>query len=170
MIYMRNALSARCALLAVVIAMGTGGLSTTSAAEEQATAQPEINYATGDPASWPEELEATIAAPDNHKILLENDEVRVLEVSLAPGQTEPLHFHRWPSVLHILEAGEWIDRDAEGNVLFDSRETSVSYPMTMWKGPEAPHSPVNLSTDKWIRLIRVELKKGVSPDAVTIGD
>ncbi len=119
----------------------------------------QINYVTGDPATWPAELEATVAAPDNHKILLENERVRVLEVTLGPGEVEPLHFHRWPSVLHIVQADEWIDRDAQGNVIFDSRAgPPLHLPLTMWKGPEAPHSPVNLSDSVEVRLIRVEIK------------
>ena len=126
----------------------------------------QINYLTGDPATWPAELEATVAAPENHKVLLENDRVRVLEVTLAPGKVEPVHFHRWPSVLYIQQAGEWIDRDAEGNVIFDSRKgPPLELPLTMWKGPEAPHSPVNLSDSVEIRLIRVEIK-----DATGDGD
>lgn len=122
----------------------------------------QINYVTGDPATWPAELEATVAAPDNHKILLENERVRVLEVTLRPGEVEPLHFHRWPSVLHILQADEWIDRDAKGNMIFNSRAgPPLQLPITMWKGPEAPHSPVNLSDSVDVRLIRVEIKDDV---------
>lgn len=118
-----------------------------------------IDYATGDPATWPEELEATIAAAGNHTILFENDQVRVLEVTLAPGEVEPLHFHRWPSVLYLQQAGDWIDRDADGNVIFDSRELPpMTFPVTLWKGPEAPHSPVNLSNEMTVRLVRVEIK------------
>jgi len=137
--------------------------ATTDAGDDRTTSEvvetSSINYVTGDPSTWPEALEATVAAPDNHKILLENDEVRVLEVTLAPGETEPLHFHRWPSVLHIQEAGQWMDRDADGNVIMDTRDMPpMPLPLTMWKEPEAPHSPVNLSDDIWIRLIRVELK------------
>lgn len=125
-----------------------------------------IGYVTGDPADWPDHLEAVVAAPDNHKVLLENEHVRVLEVSLAPGEVEPLHFHRWPSVLHITQAGEWIDRDADGNVIFDSRNVpAMTYPLTMWKGPEAPHSPVNLSDDIEVRLLRVEIKPQHSSEA-----
>ena len=122
-----------------------------------------LDYLTGDPDTWPPELEATVAAPDNHKVLLENDQVRVLEVSLAPGAVEPTHFHRWPSILYIQQAGDWQDRDAEGNVIFDSREhPPMQFPFTMWKEAEAPHSPVNLSKDTWIRLVRVEIKGGAA--------
>lgn len=119
-----------------------------------------IDYKTGDPTTWPAELDAVIAAPGNHKILLENDQVRVLEVTLAPEEREPLHHHKWPSVLYIQEAGDFIDYDSDGKVIFDSRKTPepLTFPLTMYKGPEAPHAPVNLSKTTPIRLIRVEIK------------
>ena len=53
-----------------------------------------INYKTGNPANWPANLDAVRAARNNHKILLENDQVRVLEVYLAPEEKEPLHHHK----------------------------------------------------------------------------
>jgi hypothetical protein len=40
------------------------------------------------------------AAPQNHKLLFENDKVRVLEVTVQSGVREPLHAHRYPSVLY----------------------------------------------------------------------
>ncbi|PWK17754.1 cupin domain-containing protein [Xanthomarina spongicola] len=123
--------------------------------------QQTINYKTGNPADWPKELDAVVAAPKNHKILLENDSVRVLEVSLAPGEVEALHHHQWPSVLYIQEAGDFIDYDGDGNVIFDSRNLPepLTLPLTMYKNPEAPHSVVNLSETETIRLIRVEMKQ-----------
>lgn len=120
-----------------------------------------LTYQTGNPADWPPELDAVIAAPENHKILLENDHVRVLEVTLAPGELEPLHHHRWPSALHITEAGHFIDRDGAGNVILDTRQMDgpLPLPLTMWKEAEAPHSVENLSSTETIRLIRVEMKQ-----------
>ncbi len=119
-----------------------------------------IDYKTGDPANWPAELDAVIAAPENHKILLENDKVRVLEVTLAPGENEPLHHHKWPSVLYIQEAGDFIDYDKDGKVIFDTRKLPepLTFPLTMQKDSEAPHAVVNLSGTTPIRLIRVEIK------------
>ncbi len=39
------------------------------------------------------------AAPDTHKLVFENEFVRVLEVSVpAAGSTVPMHHHRWPSL------------------------------------------------------------------------
>ena len=67
--------------------------------------QQTYSYKTGDPADWPKNQDAVVAAPKNHKILLENEKVRVLEVTVAPGEVEPIHHHQWPSVLYVMEAG-----------------------------------------------------------------
>jgi hypothetical protein len=118
-------------------------------------------YKTGNPADWPKDQDAVASAPNNHKILLENDKVRVLEVTLAPKELEAIHHHQWPSVLYIMEAGDFIDRDGEGNVIMDSRKIPepLVFPLTMYKNPEAPHSVENLSDTITIRLIRVEMKQ-----------
>ncbi len=118
-------------------------------------------YKTGNPADWPKDQDAVISAKKNHKILLENDSVRVLEVTVLPGETEAVHHHQYPSVLYFMDAGDFIDRDGEGNVILDTRKLSspLKFPLTMWKSPEAPHSVENLSKTKTIRLIRVEIKK-----------
>ena len=109
--------------------------------------------------AWPQSTDAVAAAPDNHHVLLENDHVRVLDVVVPPHTKEPVHAHCSPSVLYITEASAFIDHDEIGKVLLDTRElkTPLTFPMTMWKEPEAPHSVENLS-DKPLHLIRVELK------------
>ena len=129
----------------------------------QAATKPNANlpYKTGNPSDWPKESDALIAAPKNHKLLMENDRVRVLDVIIEPGETENVHSHRWPSVLYIISAGDFVDRDGEGHVIFDTRtlKTPLQMPLTMWKEPEAPHSAENLSKTTTIHLIRVEIKK-----------
>ena len=109
---------------------------------------------------WPDSLDAVVAAPGNHKVLLENDRVRVLEVIIKPREKEPVHAHRWPSVLYIDRAGDFRDYDDKGNIVFDSRKAQepIKYPVTQWLGPQSPHAVENLS-DETIHLIRVELKK-----------
>jgi hypothetical protein len=117
-------------------------------------------YGKGNPADWPKDKDALIAAPRNHKVLLENDKVRVLDVTVAPGEVEAVHSHRWPSVLYFMAAGDFVDRDASGKVIFDSRtlKTPLVFPLTMYKEPEAPHSVENLSTTVTLHLVRVEMK------------
>lgn len=117
-------------------------------------------YGKGNPADWPKDKDAVAAAPTNHKVLLENDKVRVLDVKVAPGEVEAVHSHQWPSVLYILEAGDFVDRDAKGTVIFDTRslKTPLTFPLTMFKEPEAPHSVENLSKTVTLHLVRVEMK------------
>ena len=114
-----------------------------------------------DPEDWEANLDAVIAAPKNHKILMENDKVRVLEVTIAPGETEEVHHHQWPSVLYIQEAGDFIDYDSNGKIIVDTRliKPALKFPMTMWKDSEGAHSVQNLSKTITIRLIRVEMKQ-----------
>ena len=56
------------------------------------------NVVASDPATWDPDLDAVVAAPKHHKVLFENARLRVLEVTLAPQDEEPVHHHRWPSV------------------------------------------------------------------------
>jgi len=37
------------------------------------------------------DLDGPIAAPDHHRVVFENDRVRVLETVVRPGDTTPLH-------------------------------------------------------------------------------
>src|SRR6266545_1567188 len=52
---------------------------------------------------WPDSLDAVVAAPGSHRVVLENETTRVLEVTIAPGEREPQHTHRWPSVMVVLQ-------------------------------------------------------------------
>src|ERR1700692_4580669 len=78
-----------------------------------------VTTANADPQSWPwpDSLDALAAAPDHHRLLLENDRVRVLEVRIAPGELVPVHTHRWPSVVFTVSAADFIRRDGQGEFL-----------------------------------------------------
>jgi len=108
---------------------------------------------------WPANLDAVKAAPGNHKVIFENEHVRVLEVTIAPHSKEPIHAHCWPSTLYIQQAGDIIDRDANGKILFDSRQLKVKpkVPFVQWSPAQAPHSVENLD-DLPMKLIRIENK------------
>jgi hypothetical protein len=110
---------------------------------------------------WPDSLDALIAAPDHHRLLLENDNVRVLEVRIPPGQFVPVHTHRWPGVIFTLSAADFIRRDEQGKLLLDTRVTPfpTPRPAVEWLPPMPPHSVENVGTDD-IRLFSVELKRG----------
>lgn len=75
---------------------------------------------------WSESLDAMQATKNHHKVLLENDQVRVLEAWVAPGDTVPVHTHRWPGVIHVVSSSHFVRRDANGTVLVDSRRGDAS--------------------------------------------
>lgn len=108
---------------------------------------------------WPDSLDALVAAPVYHKLLLENDHVRVLDVRIAPGQTVPVHTHKWFSIIHVKSAGDFIRRDGNGKLLFDSRNagSAENEPTIVWTDPLPPHSVENIG-DSEIHLLSIELK------------
>jgi hypothetical protein len=100
--------------------------------------------------SWPHpsSLDAVIAAPKHHRILLENDHVRVLEVRIPAGDTVPLHTHRWPSVLHLIQWADFVRRDENGNQLTDTRTLppGAKAPGITWAEPFTPHTDENVDS------------------------
>lgn len=53
----------------------------------------------------PDSNDAVAAAPEHHKVLLENDMVRVLEATVPLRSKEPPHVHPWPSVFFEQTSG-----------------------------------------------------------------
>jgi predicted metal-dependent enzyme (double-stranded beta helix superfamily) len=110
------------------------------------------------PSPWPADLDALIAAPDFHRLILENEHVRVLDVVIPPGALVPVHTHCWPGVQHILSRSDMIRRDANGIIDFDSRQLPEPSPSIVWSAPYPPHSVENIGTSD-IHVIVVEIKK-----------
>lgn len=115
---------------------------------------------------WPEELDALTAAPKHHRLLFENDAVRVLDTRVAPGETVPLHTHRWPSALYIVTWSDFVRRDSAGEVLADSRRgIGAEDGSAVWSGPLPPHTLENVGAQE-LRAISVEVKNGGTPGAL----
>jgi quercetin dioxygenase-like cupin family protein len=110
--------------------------------------------------AWPESLDAMSAAAEHHKVLLENERVRVLEAWVAPGETVPVHSHCWPSVLQVLSWSDFVRRDPAGAVLVDSRQAgqALAPGAVLWSGPLPPHSLTNVGSGD-LRVLAVELKR-----------
>ncbi len=109
---------------------------------------------------WSEELDALIAAPLHHKLLFENDKVRVLDTSIPPGETTALHTHQWPASLYVISWSDFMRYDAAGKVLLDSKNLpkAISPAMALWSEPLGPHVLKNTG-DKNLHVISVEIKK-----------
>lgn len=109
----------------------------------------------------PDPLDALIAAPDHHRLLLENDRVRVLETLIQPGDRTPIHTHRWPSVLYILSWSHFIRRDDHGQIMVESQKVEAlqNPPPVLWGAALPPHTLENIGSTE-LRIIAVELKDG----------
>ena len=109
---------------------------------------------------WPASLDALEAAPGSHRLLFENDAVRVLETRIAPGETTEVHTHRWPGILYVLSFGHFVRRDADGAILVDTREGGrpLRQPGTaIWSQALPPHTLENVDALD-IHVVGVELK------------
>jgi hypothetical protein len=109
---------------------------------------------------WPDSLDAVVAAPKSHRIFIENEQVRVLEVMIEPGEKEPPHTHRWPSVMIV---------DRRSRIRYYSEEDKLVYETPMnseapenleprWMDPEGLHAVENIDS-KPLHAIRIEIKE-----------
>jgi hypothetical protein len=108
---------------------------------------------------WPPDLDALVAAPKQHRLLLENARVRVLDTRIEPGERTPVHTHQWPAVHSIVSWSAFVRRDAEGAVLVDTRASADAQnpPPVLWGEPLAPHTLENVGS-ALLHVISVELK------------
>jgi hypothetical protein len=110
---------------------------------------------------WPPHLEALVAAPANHRVLLEDDAVRVLEVTVAPGERENLHYHRLPSIMVVLARPNYRNFDANGDEIPPSGGTPADprLPRALRLPPQRPHAiEVAADAEHGFQGIRIEFK------------
>jgi hypothetical protein len=106
-------------------------------------------YAYGqDKSQFPDGYDAVQVAPDTHKVIFENEFVRVLEVSVPPpGTTIPMHHHRWPSFFLDWDTGGGSPHiryhRGDGSVTDNPSHEEPVHPGTWsvhWMKPEPMHS------------------------------
>jgi len=112
---------------------------------------------------WPDSLDAIAAAPGNHKLLFENEHVRVLDTRIESGDRTPVHTHCWPASMYILSWSEFIRYSDTGEVMLDSRtvEALKEPPAVLWSAPLPPHSLENIGETP-LHVISVEVKGAAS--------
>lgn len=107
---------------------------------------------------WPPEFDALIAAPAHHRVLLENERVRVLDTRIGPGDTVPLHTHCWPAVHHVMGWSDFVRRDECGVVQVDTRgKPGAAVGTVLWSGPLGPHTLENVGIAE-LHVVSTELK------------
>ena len=51
---------------------------------------------------FPDALDPLIASPQHHKLLFENEFVRVLDANIPAGEITNLHTHKYPASLYFI--------------------------------------------------------------------
>lgn len=115
--------------------------------------------------TWPENLDALKAAPDNHKVVYEDRNVRVLAVILDDKKSEPIHTHKWKSIMWIAKpiVPCQINNYKKGenrNLVKSDSVTINEMPVNIGQmvDPEGPTSITNLGSENGVAY-RVEFKK-----------
>jgi quercetin dioxygenase-like cupin family protein len=96
--------------------------------------------------------DALIAAPGGHTLLFENDDVRVVDVHMAPHSKEPMHTHPWEGFFYIVTASPLRYSTPEN----PNPPISKSYRISR-VGAEGLHSVENVG-DAPVEFVRFELK------------
>lgn len=110
--------------------------------------------------------DAVAAAPATHKVLYEDEHVRVLEINLPSQASEQIHVHALPSVImgetggeggakfryteYRMEDGKFVETG------FNDVEPSAGY-RAVWTGPEGPHRITNTGPVS-VKFQRIEIK------------
>ena len=99
--------------------------------------------------------DARVAAPNHHKVLLENEQVRVLAVQVPAMSKEPFHNHRWPAAMYVLTSASLKDA-VEG--LGAAQDVPATAGEVIFFPPERSHSIENVGSNAF-SAIRVEIKR-----------
>ena len=115
----------------------------------------------------PASFDAVAAAPNGHRVLLEDEKIRILRVEVAPGVTEPVHDHRWPSMMYF-EQPQPITyityKLINGKPVETERFDAPAFPtsQTVRGEPEGLHAVTNRGSMPFV-AIRIEFKDGALP-------
>jgi len=70
-------------------------------------------------------------APQNYKVLFENDQIRVIEYRLKPGEKEPMHSHLYGVFVYFLSDAKIRTTFPDGKTSEDSKKAGD----TVWRDP-----------------------------------
>jgi quercetin dioxygenase-like cupin family protein len=103
----------------------------------------------------PDATDGVLVAPENHKVLYEDADVRVIGVTVPPHSKETAHTHARPAILYIDEAAttRYTTPDTP-----DAKASAFrKVPITLRLKPEPLHAVENVG-DTPFHAVRVELK------------
>ena len=91
-------------------------------------------------------------SPDVYKVLLENDDIKILEVTFAPGQSDNMHEH-YPATVYIVEGGKAQVTLPDGTV----NEINPPSDFVLHNPEKAKHQVKNIG-DNTMKIILFERK------------
>lgn len=100
----------------------------------------------------PAEIDAVSAAPERFKVLVENEQVRVIEYQLAPGEKDTPHTHP-PKVSYVISGGALLIHPKDGDP-FEATEIAGA---ASWDEARGWHYVENIG-DTPVRILLVEVK------------
>lgn len=104
------------------------------------------------------DFDGVIAAPDHHRVLFENEVVRVLETTIPAGDLTPVHSHLAPTVMYVISGSQFVRRDPAGAVMLDTRaDPTFVLPRVLYSPGTPLHTLENTGADDLV-VIGVELK------------
>lgn len=108
---------------------------------------------------WSDELDSVRAAPRFHLVLCETEDIRLLHVIVEPGQKEPFHTHRWPSVLVVTRPARLRYYGADGALSAEVEPDPADGLKGEEMAPEGLHAVENIDAHPY-EAFRMEMKKG----------
>ena len=105
------------------------------------------------------DLDGVVAAPEHHRVLFENDRVRVIETLISAGDITPVHTHLAPAVAYVVSGSHFVRRDPTGQILVATRTTDppFEWPRAMWSESNPAHTLENTG-DQDLVVISGELR------------
>lgn len=103
-------------------------------------------FAAGCGAVQPDAKDSVKVSPDFYKVIIDNDQIRILDVTLPAGAKETAHSHLWPAI--IIE-----DTQRPGEI------PAIRNFVSRWEGPQKNAKGGNPGTEPY-HALRIELKKG----------
>jgi len=99
----------------------------------------------------------TMSAPASgheavRKVLLENAEVMVIETTYPRGSSVPMHEHRSPHVVYVVEGGTVQTTTPDGSVA----DVELRSGQTLWRDAQS-HSTRNVGSTT-VKIVEVEIK------------
>lgn len=94
-----------------------------------------------------------VSGPVGQRIVFENDQVRVWEIVLEPGERQPQHRHDHPYLVIAIEGGQNVIESADGG----RREVTETVGGVVYREAGEVHALTNVGSTRYVNRL-VELK------------